>query len=325
MLVPRLYLLIFVVSLLTLSVSAQTKSRELTIPGKLKLGATLEVPDRPGRYPGFVFMHGSGPSDRDGTLPIGTMGIKPYKHFCKDLAKQGCVVLRYDKRSYSLTKTADKEFAKTILPTNFIDDCEAAILLLKKQPEVDPQRIYLVAHSQGGTLAPWVQKRTDLAGVVLLAPGLLSLREQVKYQINYQVEVMQEQNYLGVLNKKIAATKKVGEAFESVFRRIDRDEVKRAELIGGATPEFFEESNRYGRESVAAIAAMDCPVLIINGTSDLKCPDRLLKSKESILKKNKQLSIVYRDSLTHELYKKGYQVFDDGVPKLVYDWVVKGQ
>jgi len=75
------------------------------------------------------------------------------------------VVLRYDDRGYGesggdLNGTTE----------DFARDTEAAIEFLKAQKQVDPDRIYLIGHSEGGLIATMLgAKREDVKSIILLA------------------------------------------------------------------------------------------------------------------------------------------------------------
>lgn len=317
------WIVLLLFSWLTTCTFAQTGTRELTIPGPYELGATLQFPKTGKKAPGVVLMHGSGPNNRNCSMPVGTFGIHPFRHLSRELSKRGVVVLRYDKRSYHMKENNLLEDIKTVVPLDFADDAAAACELLRSQPEVDPERVFLIAHSQGGTLAPWVAEKTELKGLVLLAPGLLPLSKQVEYQLDYQLEILESKNTLGMLNSKIEETKKIGEQYRTLFERVNSGKVKPGEMLGGASLEFYQESERTGAETVGKMSQLPIPTLLVNGTADLKCPARLLKSKQDKLATNPNLEIVYREGMVHELYTERYKAFDVGLAELLGKWILK--
>jgi len=66
---------------------------------------TVTIPDTGKEsYPAVVLVHGSGPNDRDETIPLGNgMVYKPFLELAHGLAQKGYVVFRYDKRSYTIS------------------------------------------------------------------------------------------------------------------------------------------------------------------------------------------------------------------------------
>ena len=153
------------------------ESREVTVAHPLGhvLAGTLTVPSSQalavdGRVPGVVFVTGSGPQDRDESL----MGHKPFAVLADALARAGVAVLRYDDRG---TARSTGRFANATT-ADFASDADMAVEWLKRQPGIDPARVGLLGHSEGGLIGPLVaawQNAGDspanpLAFLVLIAP-----------------------------------------------------------------------------------------------------------------------------------------------------------
>jgi dienelactone hydrolase len=137
--------------------------RELAVgEGARALPGTLALPKGDGPFPAVVLVHGSGPQDRDETIGAN----RPFLDLARGLAAQGIAVLRYEKR----TKARPQDFAAGVtLDAETTDDAVAAVNALKHQPDVDPKRIYVLGHSQGGMLGPRIASRANASGAILLA------------------------------------------------------------------------------------------------------------------------------------------------------------
>ena len=137
---------------------------KVQLPGTLVLphGATVERP-----VPAVVFVHGSGPNDRDETLWPNRL----FRDLTDSLAAAGIASLRYDKRTYVYrAETASISGGKLDYDVETVDDAVCAIDLLRHTAGIDPQRIYVVGHSQGAMLAPRIAARSGkAAGCVMLA------------------------------------------------------------------------------------------------------------------------------------------------------------
>src|SRR5262245_34034673 len=129
---------------------------------KIKLAGTLTIPKGNGPFPAVIMITGSGPQDRDETI----FGHKPFLVWADYLTRQGIAVLRVDDRGVG--KSTGKQQGST--SADFADDVEAGIEFLKTWKAVDPRRIGLIGHSEGGIIAPMVATRSkDVAFIVLLA------------------------------------------------------------------------------------------------------------------------------------------------------------
>lgn len=137
-----------------------------------RLAGTLSVPAssplaRDGRAPALLLVSGSGPQDRDGSI----FGHRPFAVLADAFARAGFVVLRCDDRGVG---GSSGEFARAAMP-DFASDADLALEWLKTQPGVDPARVGIVGHSEGGIVAPLValwqsSDPNPLAFTVLLAP-----------------------------------------------------------------------------------------------------------------------------------------------------------
>ena len=132
----------------------------------IQLGATLTIPQGPGPFPAFVTISGSGSQDRDSTL----FGHKPFWVLADYLSRVGVAVLRYDDRGVGDSSDAEIEATSADLA----GDTSAAVAFLLDYPDIDPNRIGLIGHSEGGIIAPMVATEIEsIALIVLLAgPGV---------------------------------------------------------------------------------------------------------------------------------------------------------
>src|SRR5205814_1805761 len=143
------------------------------------LPGTLLLPKGKGPFPVVVLVHGSGPSDRDETVG----GTRVFRDFADGLADRGIASLRYEKR----TKQHPTEFARTYtIDDETTDDAVAAVAFVRMQPGIDPKRVFLAGHSQGGMMAPRIAQRSPgLAGIALLAAPARQLQYLVLDQFTY--------------------------------------------------------------------------------------------------------------------------------------------
>jgi len=124
---------------------------------------TLTRPRGSGRYPALVLVSGSGAEDRDETL----FGFKPFAILADHLTRNGFAVLRCDDRGAG--STVGKVAGTT--SHDYAGDLRAQIRFLAARKEIDPRRIGMLGHSEGGIIGPLAAVGNDsIAFLVLLAP-----------------------------------------------------------------------------------------------------------------------------------------------------------
>jgi hypothetical protein len=242
--------------------------------GGNSLGATLTIPPGKGPFPAVLLIVGSGPHDRDESL----MGHKPFLVLADYLTRQGIVVLRADKRGVGQS-TGDPATATT---ADFATDAEAGVAYLKTRSEVNPHKIGLIGHSEGGIIAPMVAARNpDVAFIVMMAgsgvPGDQIIVEQGR---------LIEESAGASKEKAAEDAAKQRELFalvESGKGSADLDKELREKLAARGVPDaqigamirqltlpwmrFF-----LTYDPATALRQVKCPVLAINGSLDLQVP-----------------------------------------------------
>lgn len=164
------------------------ESVRVPTPAGHVLAGTLTRPVGAGvaaRLPVVVTITGSGPQERDGALAI-LPGYRPFRQLADTLARRGVAVLRLDDRG---TGASTGDFAAAT-SADFADDVRAALAWLRARPDVDPARLALLGHSEGGLVAPMVAADGGAGGagggvaaLVLLAAQGYSGRRVVDYQL----------------------------------------------------------------------------------------------------------------------------------------------
>jgi pimeloyl-ACP methyl ester carboxylesterase len=140
----------------------------LTAPDGLKLAATLRIPAGKGPFPAVVMVGGSGPQVRGA-----------FRVLHARLLPDGVATLEYDKRGSGESGGPANERLPVLA-----DDVRAMVGFLRSRPEIDPTRIVVVGHSQGGMVAAQVAGGSDAPrGVVLLLSPATSGREHTSDQV----------------------------------------------------------------------------------------------------------------------------------------------
>ncbi|MFT7484684.1 MAG: pimeloyl-ACP methyl ester carboxylesterase [Candidatus Paceibacteria bacterium] len=161
-------------------------------PAAHTLAGTLTLPDPerfgPGPYASAVLITGGGREDRDSTA----LGRKPFLVIADHLTRKGLPVLRFDDRGVGqsmVTKhtPVGKQATSLLLAT----DTAAVVRRLREEPELDPQAIGLIGHSEGGMIAPLVALlEPQIAFLLLLAgpgaPGAAVFQKQ--FELDWELQ-----------------------------------------------------------------------------------------------------------------------------------------
>ena len=245
----------------------------------VKLAGTLTLPPGAGRFPAVVLVSGSGPNGRDETVADHQIFLVLADY----LTRHGLAVLRYDKRGVGKS-TGDYADATTM---DFAGDATAAVAYLRTRPEIDPARVGLVGHSEGGEIVPIVAVRDPkVVFIVMMAgPGVSG------------AEILPEQGRLIALASGMSPAK-VGESDVQLRKMIAIDLKDKDPAV--AKTEMLAEMNRFATahgdpappavqqqvaglsspwfrfffeyDPVPALEKVRGPVLAVNGGKDLQVP-----------------------------------------------------
>ena len=142
---------------------------EVRFPGGaegVELAGTLTLPDGDGPHPAVVLLSGSGPQDRDESTRPAAL-IEPFALIADALTRAGIGVLRYDDRGVG-GSTGDYGTATV---ADLTGDGRAALDYLMTRADVDPARLGVLGHSEGGLYAATLGAEDPrVAFIVVLAP-----------------------------------------------------------------------------------------------------------------------------------------------------------
>jgi pimeloyl-ACP methyl ester carboxylesterase len=266
--IPAQSLIVVREDLASVATRALVISREgdlsVRIPGNgFNLAGTLSQPsgtppaESRGRFPAVVLVGGSGPTDRDETVA----GLPIFGLLAGPLADAGYYVLRYDKRGVGQSGGR----GETATLQDFAEDVRGAVKFLRERRDVDPKRIVLFGHSEGGLVALLAASRDDdIAGVVLAAvpssTGAELVLEQQAYLLGRMNLSDAERASRIDLQKRIQAAVLGGGPWDDVPEPLRRQ---------AETP-WFESFLRFSPAPL--MSRVKQPLLILQGSLDRQVP-----------------------------------------------------
>lgn len=270
-------------------------------------GATFTYPGGNGPFVTAILITGSGQQDRDETI----FSHKPFAVIADYLTRNGFAVLRIDDRGRGKTtgevmKATSEDFAKDVM---------AAMDYLKTRDEVDPKKIGLIGHSEGGLIASLVLvQRKDVAFIISLAgPGMKGsdiLSDQGEaIMIKEGVDKASAKSYNDLYKKIIdysLTEKDSAQCFNKVWQEYSKwsgsmnpdklkdlgftDEERAKKILQNLLKTLYTPWMQFFNNSDASINYQKayCPVLALNGSEDLQViPEKNLEGIRLALKKSK--------------------------------------
>jgi len=286
----------------------------------VKLAGTLTLPRSEGPFPAVILITGSGAQNRDEEI----VGHRPFLVLSDNLTRRGIAVLRVDDRGIG-GSTGNFSQATT---EDFAGDVLAGIEYLKSRKDIDPTRIGLIGHSEGGIIAPLVAVQSpDVSFIVMMAGSGITGEEIILLQSDLIARAE------GADNETITRNNALMTSMYSVVKEEQNNTIaaeKLRKLIMDERANMSEEEKQNSNYSEADLDAqvnaqvqtlvspwmrffltydprptlmqVKCPVLAINGEKDLQVPpEENLQAIEEALKAggNKDYTVKELPGLNH--------------------------
>lgn len=232
--------------------------RDVTVGADgFKLPGTLTLPVGKRKVPVVIFVHGSGPQDRDETVGPN----KPFRDLAWGLAERGIATLRYEKRTKAYGAACVPEGRVIDYDTESVDDAVAIAAWAKTLPEVDSDSVYVLGHSLGATLAPRIAEQADgLAGIILVAALARPFEDAIVEQVTYISSLKDSSDSA---KKQIAEIKKQADNTKKLGTPEFDDKIP---LLLDIPRSYWEFANAYKPVEVAV--KLTLPMLILQGERD---------------------------------------------------------
>lgn len=255
------------------------------------LNGLLTIPDG-GKtpYPALVFVHGSGSSDMDSKV----MAVRPFKDFAEGLAKHNVASIRFDKRSYAHPFKVKKILKHFTAKEESIEDAILATNILRNDPRIDPNRIFITGLSLGGMLAPRIDAEGgNYAGIIILAGTPRRLEEVLKEQLENPA-LKPKGIIMRIVSRQM---KKTLPKLENIYELSD-EEARNTPVFGGQSAIYYKDM---GKKRVSEyLENITKPILVMHGESDFQVSvEKDFEEYKRILKNHPNVTFKLYPGLNH--------------------------
>jgi pimeloyl-ACP methyl ester carboxylesterase len=265
--------------------------KEIEILGE-KIYGTLTLPgeiESQEKYPAIMFISGSGPLDRNANGPNGKFQLNVYRELAEYITKLGFITFRFDKRG---TGKSDADFISTGF-WDFVDDAERAFLFLKNHPNVNPDQIIVLGHSEGTIIGTALTQRQPINGLMLLSGCVGSLDEFLKHQrkLGYQ-ELKSSKGLKGFLMRLLINEEKQEAKTSRLLKKMfdSNKDVYKILFFIKQPAKWFKEHFAYNPRT--ALDKVTCPVLAIFGDKDPLVDTAFLTELQTLVKGDCETHII---------------------------------
>jgi uncharacterized protein len=272
----------------------------------VRLAGTLTLPQGEGPFPAALLITGSGQQDRDETV----FGHKPFWVLADALTRRGIAVLRVDDRGAGQSTGSMDD----VTTADFAKDAEASFAWLAARGDIDADRIGLIGHSEGGTIAPMVaQADPRVAWIVMMAGPAVSggdvLTEQLRrtqQASGLPAEIVEANTAVQArIMRAVAEHYDDGEAAARAARAIMAETTVPAAAADQAAAQAALPWTRWfvAHDPAESLSAFQAPMLAIYGGKDVQVPAQ--QSSGALRRLAPDADIVVLPDLNHLMQTAG--------------------
>jgi hypothetical protein len=215
-------------------------------PKGIRLGGTLTKPTGTGPFPAAITITGSGQQDRDEFIPLAG-GVRLFRQVADTLSRRGIAVLRLDDRGVGATG-GDPVTSTT---ADFADDIRAAVAYLRTRRDIDPARIAVIGHSEGGIIGPMIAATDPQLRALVIMAGPASKG----------IDISKAQNRLIIDRNTAYSASQKDSAYAAVVAQIE------ATVPANPWIKFF-----WAYDPAPTARKVKAPTLILQGATDHQIP-----------------------------------------------------
>jgi uncharacterized protein len=296
-----------------------TLGKDLNIKSNtIQLKGTLLVPENDNLKKLVIFVHGSGPNDRDETI----FENKPFKNIAENLYEKGISSYRFDKRTLTNPESFNDQ---STVDDEVVNDIIAIVNYFKQEKQFIGYEITILGHSLGAYLAPRIaNKSKEINKIVLLAGNARSLDKLIVEQYEYLYK-------LNPTTELKDALSKIKEQVATLNSKKFNSNTSKEKLPFNLSADYWNSILAYN--PIKEIKKVKIPILILQGERDYQVTMKDFELWKSSLKNNPKAVLISYPKLNH-LFLTGNKtsnpneyaikgVVDEKVMADIYNFVIK--
>ncbi len=266
----------------------QEVEREVKVQGGVLACSLMSPADRRSTLPSVVMLNGTGPQDRDEDSPGGggpiTMAF--FKHLAIAMAQAGIASLRCDDRGVGKSQGPPAMTLEAMTA-----DALAQVGQLRAEPGLDPKRVGIVGHSEGGTIATLAATADpNLRALVLLATMGRSLDK---------ISLEQRETAMRQIGMSAADIKKEQDRYTRAYAAIKSGKPLPTDLPDtdrqALEPLLPYLASHFRHDVARTLRKLDLPVLVAQGGKDFHVSMADAKALADALRKGGNKRVVVKD------------------------------
>lgn len=224
-----------------------------------------------------VFIHGSGPNDRDETIGPN----KPFKDMAEAFQKEGIASYRFDKRTKSNPETFSDE---STVEDEVVVDAVAIVNHFRSSEKFKNYKIIVLGHSLGAFMMPKIANSVSLDKAVMMAGNARDLQDVIIDQyvyLNSLNPTKEGENEIATIKKEVSFL--TSNKFNTTLSS--------DELPLGLSAKYWQSLLNY--KPLVEVKKVAIPLLILNGERDYQVTMKEFNLWKKTLGKTKTQFISY--------------------------------
>ena len=250
----------------------------------IELKGTLLNPENGNLKKLVIFVHGSGPNDRNETI----FENKPFKDIAENLYTKGISSYRFDKRTLLNPESFND---KSTIDDEVTNDIINIVAYFKNDSQFLNFEIIVLGHSLGGYLLPKIaNKSTQISKIILLAGNSRPLDKLIIEQYDYLYKLTPTQELKD-------ASLKIKEQIVVLSSKSFNLNTPKEKLPFNLSAYYWQSVLKYN--PIKEIQKVKIPILVLQGERDYQVTMKDFELWKTSLKNNKKANFISYPKLNH--------------------------